>query len=182
MSEAKQSERSGQTKLFLYVIGALALLLIVTWIWKGIAVRGVERRVEKERAELAAQRDELERRLSEESARRVEETLRLMGVPLGWAIRTEAVNDDFDQIEEYAARLLKEPRVERVVYVGSDGKVRISTDRKLLGEPATSFYGDLASRNDIALERAKSGDYQLMVPILGYNARLGSLIVTISAE
>jgi hypothetical protein len=182
MSEAKQSNQSSQTKLFLYAIGALVLLLIVMWIWKGIAVRGVERQVEKERAELAQQRDELEQRLREESAQRIEETLRLMGVPLGWAIRTEAISDDYDQIEEYAARLIKEPRVERVVFVNSDGNVQMSTDRKLQGEPASSFYGNLASRNDIALQQEESGDYQLMVPILGYNSRLGSLIVTIAAD
>lgn len=182
MSEARQSNRSNQNKLFLYVIGALVLLLIIMWIWKGIAVRGVERQVEKERAELAAQRDELEQRLREESAQRIEETLRLMGVPLGWAVRTEAINDDYDQIEEYAARLIKEPRVERVVFVNSDGIVQMSTDRKLQGAPASGFYGDLASRNEIALHKEESGDYQLMAPILGYNSRLGSLIVTLSAD
>jgi hypothetical protein len=182
MSEAKQSNQSSQNKLFLYAIGALVLLLIVMWIWKGIAVGRVERQVEKERAELAAQRAELEQRLREESAQRIEETLRLMGVPLGWAIRTEAISDDYDQIEDYAARLIKEPRVKRVVFVDSDGSVRMSTDRKLQGEPASSFYGDLASRNDIALKQEESGDYQLMVPILGYSSRLGSLIVTIAAD
>jgi hypothetical protein len=182
MSEAKQSNQSSQKKLFLYAIGALVLLLIIMWIWKGIAVRGVERQVEKERAELAQQRDELEQRLREESAQRIEETLRLMGVPLGWAIRTEAISDDYDQIEEYAARLIKEPRIERVVFVNSDGKVQMSTDRKLQGEPASGFYGNLPSQNDITLRQEVSGDYQLMVPILGYNSRLGSLIVTIAAD
>jgi hypothetical protein len=182
MSEAKQSNQSNQNKLFLYAIGALVLLLIIMWIWKGVAVGRVEKQVEKERAELAQQREELEQRLREESAQRIEETLRLMGVPLGWAVRTEAIGDDYDQIEEYAERLLKEPRVRRVVLVDADGDVEMSTDRKLQGQPASNFYGDLASRNDISLEQEESGDYQLMVPILGYNSRLGSLIVTIAAD
>jgi hypothetical protein len=179
MSEATQSN---QSKVFLYVIGALVLLLIVMWIWKGVAVGRVEKRVEEERAELAAQRDELEQQLREESAKRVEEALRLMGVPLGWAVRTEAISDDYDQIEEYAARLIKEPRVKRVVFVNAEGTVQLSTDRKLQGEPAAGFFGDLATRAEIALRAEESGDYQLMVPILGYNSRLGSLIVTVDGR
>jgi hypothetical protein len=182
MSEARQAKQPNQTKVFLYAIGALVLLLIVMWIWKGVAVGRVEKRVERERAELAAQGEELEQRMREESAARVEEALRLMGIPLGWAVRTEAISDDYDQIEEYAARLIKEPRVKRVVFVNSEGMVQLSTDRKLQGEPASGFFGDLTSRTEIALRAEESGDYQLMVPILGYNSRLGSMIVTIDGS
>ena len=121
----------------------------------------------------------MEQRLRAEGQARVEEALRLMGVPLGWAVRSEAIDEDFEQIEKYAMRLLKEPSVKRVVFVNAEGMVQLSTDRKLQGEPAASFFGDLATRSDIALRAEESGDYQLMVPILGYNSRLGCLIVTV---
>jgi hypothetical protein len=179
MSETK---RSGGNKVLLYVIGILILLLVVSWIWKGVAVGRAEKVVEKELAELVAQREVLEQRLRAESDARVEEVLRLMGVPLGWAVRTEAIRDDLDQIEEYATHLLKEPRVQRVVLVNAEGHVQLSTDRKLQGSLASAHYGDLASSSEIALRREESGDYQLMVPILGYNSRLGSLIVNVDGR
>jgi hypothetical protein len=179
MSEGTQSR---QAKVFLYIIGALVLLLIITYVWKGVAVSRADSRFEKERAELATQREQLEQQLRQEAAERVEETLRLLGLPLGWAVRTEALSDDYDQIEEYAVRLVKEPRIQRVVVVNSEGGIRLSTDRKLQGEPSSGFFGDLASQNDITLRKSDAGDYDLMVPILGYTGRLGSLIVTVAGE
>jgi len=179
MSETNQP---GRSKVLLYVIGALVLLLLISWIWKGVAVGRAEKAVEKERAELAAERDELEQRLRAENDARVEEVLRLMGVPLGWAVRTEAISDDLDQIEEYAAHLLKEPRVQRVVLVNAEGIIQLSTDRKLQGAEATAHYGDLTAAGEITLRRVESGDYQLMTPILGYNSRLGSLIVSVDGR
>jgi hypothetical protein len=179
MSEGTQSR---QTKIFLYVIGALVLLLIVMYIWKGVAVSQADKRFEKERAELAAQREELEESMRVATAERVEEMLRLMGMPLGWAVRTEAIAEDYDQIEEYAARLVKEPRIRRVVVVTAEGDIRISTDRKLQGEPASTFFGELASKGDITLQKSDSGEYDLIVPILGYTGRLGSVIVTVEGE
>ena len=179
MNGAKQSNPA---KPLWYVIGALALLIFIMFFWKGCAVRSVEKQVEDERAELASQQEQLEQRLREETAQRIEETLRLMAVPLGWAVRTEAIGDDYEQIEDYANHLLKQPRVQRVVLVNPQGNVRMSTDRKLQGQPAAETFGDLATQQEITIRKDDSGDYQLMVPILGYNERLGSLIVAIEAD
>jgi len=179
MNGAKQSNPA---KPLWYVIGALALLIFIMFFWKGCAVRSVEKQVEEERAELASQQEQLEQRLREETAQRIEETLRLMAVPLGWAVRTEAIGDDYDQIEDYANHLLKQPRVQRVVLVTPEGNVRMSTDRKLQGQPAVEIFGDLTAQQEITIRKDDSGDYQLMVPILGYNERLGSLIVALEAD
>jgi len=179
MNEVKKSP---QTKIFLYVIGALVLLLLIMYIWKEVAVGQADKRFEKERAELATQRETLEESLREATVARIERTLKLMGMPLGWAMRTEAIAEDYDQIEEYAARLVKEPGVQRVVVVSPEGNIRISTDRKLQGEPAVETYGELALANDITLQKSDAGEYHLMVPILGYTGRLGSVIVTVRDE
>ena len=163
----------------LYVIGGLSLLVVIMFFWKGCAVSDAEKRVEVERVALADQHEQLEQQLREEMAVRTEETLRLMAVPLGWAVRTEAISDDVHQIEDYAHTLLKQPRVQRVVWIGQDGVAAISTDRKLQGRPAAEFAGDLVDQDQITLRREEAGGYLLMVPILGYNERLGSLLVSI---
>ncbi len=105
-----------------------------------------------------------------------------MALPLGWSVRTEAIRDDFDQIEEYALRLVREPSVRRVVLVMPDGTISMSTDRKLQGAPALQFYGDLADQSEITLRTEESGAHHLMVPILGYDSRLASLIVTLDGD
>jgi hypothetical protein len=171
-----------QTKVFLYIFGAMVLLLLVMYVWKELAVNRANRRVEAERVELAAQQEELEQQLRRASAERVEEMLRLLALPLGWAVRAEAIDEDYDQIEEYAVRLVKEPRVQRVVLATPEDSIRLSTDRKLQGERASRFFGNLANQNDITLRKNDSGGYDLMMPILGYSGRLGSLIVTFAGE
>jgi len=177
-----EGERSSKNKFYLYVIGILVLLLLVMWVWKNVAVGRAGKQFEKERAELAIQREQMEQNMRAEMRERTKKILRLMGIPLGWAVRTEAVAEDYDQIEEYAAWLVKEPQVQRVVMIGPEGNVRISTDRKLQGEPASGVFGDLPQASEITLRENGSGDLDLMVPILGYTGRLGSVIVTISGD
>lgn len=178
MSEARRP----RGRFSLYVIGLLLLLLIVVWVWKDMSVRAAGKRCEEQRAEWVAQQSELEQRMRQAAAEKAEEVLRLMAVPLGWAVRSEAIQDDYDEIEKYALRLVKEPLVRRVVLANPEGTIRLATDRKLQGEPASRFFGDLTGEGEITLRRDPSGDYQLLVPILGYTGRLGSLIVTIVGE
>jgi len=166
----------------LVVIGVLSLLVVVMFFWKGCAVADARKQVETERVALAEKQRQFEEQLREEMDLRVEETLRLMGVPLGWAVRTEAISEDINQIEDYAHTLLKQPRIERVVWFGQNDIAAISTDRKLQGKPAAEIAGDLMANNGITLERRDTGDYLLMIPILGYNERLGSLLVSIDGD
>ena len=174
--------RSIPTKVLLYTIGVFVILLIGLYFWKEIEVGTRTRAVEKQRDQLAAELEQLEQELRLASAERVEELLTMFAVPLGWAVRTEAVEKNFDKIEEYAVRLVKEPRVQRVVLAMPDGNIRITTDKKLQDEPVSRFYGDLANGDRITLRKDDTGDYHLFVPIMGYNTRVGSLIVTVAGE
>lgn len=162
---------------------ALLLLLMISFSWNGCARARMEAQLAVETERLAEQEEEQLARLRAAANLRVEQVYRTMAVPLGWAVRAEAIEEDFKQIEEYAARLLKEPGVKRVAFITPEGIVRQSTDRKLEGKRASDFYGEIAGRHDIALEKnAKSGDVELLVPILGYSSRLGALIVTFEPQ
>ena len=177
-----ERSRSNQTKLLLYTIGVAVVLLIGVYFWKEIAVDSQMRAMEQQREEMTAELEQAQQQLRQASADRIEEDLRLLALPLGWAIRTEAVAKNFDKIEEYVVRLVKEPRVRRVVLAMPDGKIRITTDKKLQDEPASRFFGDLASGDQITLRKDDNGDYHLLVPITGYNAKLASLIVTVTGD
>ncbi len=178
------SERTGliPAKILLYTIGVFVVLLIGLYVWKEIEVHSRTLEIEKQREQMTADLERLEQELHEAAAERVEELLTMFAVPLGWAIRNEAVAKNFDKIDEYAVRLVKEPRIMRVVLVTPDGNIRITTDKKLQGEPASRFYGDLANGDRITLRTDESGDYQLLVPIMGYNTRVGSLIVSVAGD
>ncbi len=169
-------------KVLLYTIGVFVILLIGLYFWKEIEVHSRTRAVEEQRDQMAADLEQLEQELRQASAERAEQLLTMLAVPLGWAVREEAVEKNFDKIEEYAVRLVKEPRVQRVVLALPDGNIRITTDKKLQGEPVSRFYGDLTNGDRIELRKADTGDYHLFVPIMGYNNRVGSLIVTLAGD
>ena len=70
-----------------------------------------------------------------------------------------------------------------MAFITPAGIVRQATDRKLQGEPASDYYGEILGQQDIALEKnAETGDLDLLVPILGYSSRLGALIVSFELE
>jgi hypothetical protein len=169
-------------RFLLWTIGIFAVLLVGLYFWKEIEVGTRTREIEQQRDRLAAEMEQLEEELGQASARRVEELLRALAIPVGWAVRNEAVDKNFDKIEEYAVRLVKEPPVQRVVFAMPDGAIRVTTDRKLQGEPVERFYGDLAQQDRITLRSDDPGRYHLLVPIIGYNNRVGSLILTVAVE
>ena len=174
--------RSIPAKVLLFTIGVFVIVLIGLYFWKEIEVDTRTRAVEKQRDQMAAELEQLEQKLRLDSAGRVEELLTMFAVPLGWAIRNEAVEKNFDKIEEYATRLVKEPRVRRVVLAMPDGNIRITTDKKLQDEPVSRYYGELADGDRIALRKDDTGDYHLFVPIIAYNTQVAGLIVTVTVE
>jgi hypothetical protein len=107
--------------------------------------------------------------------------LELFSVPLAWSMRTEAIQEDYDQIEEYMLELIRQPAVRGVAFVDDDGTVKLATDRKMQNESAQRLFGDLTAADETVL-RTVDDELRLMVPVLGYNIRLGSLVVVFSSE
>ena len=134
--------------------------------------RSIRAERDAERAHLAMQ----ESRIRDAAVARVSEMIELFSMPLAWAVRSEAIREDYDQIEEYMLQLIKQRSIRAVVYVGKDGYVQLATDRKFQGEPVQSLYGQLTAAAETKLESTEE-DLRLMVPVLGDNERLGSLVV-----
>jgi hypothetical protein len=165
----------------IYAVAAFAVLLIGMYVWKQVAVSRQVGEAESARSALIAEHREREATLEQSVEAQTRRLLHLAAVPLGWAVRTEAIQEDYTQLEEYFIQLVKEPVIDRVALVAPDGTVRVTTDRKLQGENAARFFGNLTAENDVTL-RLEDGSYHLMVPVFGYSARLGSLVVTFSRE
>ena len=179
MKEGSGRGRGGKTVI--YVVAAFVVVVLGMYLWKQIAVGREGRATKVEREQLVAAHEEMEQQLRAEFADQASELIKMLGTPLGWAIRTEAIQEDYAQIEEYLVQLVKEPDIRRLVYVLNDGTIKVTTDKKLQGEPATQFFGELWSGDQVAIAAGEK-ELQLIVPIMGYNSRLGSLIVTISNE
>jgi len=167
------------SRALLYGAGAililLALVLGAVMVWSRISVRRLEQTLVTQRADLAEER---KRALSVQGR----EMLRLAALPLGWAVRAEVLKDNLQQVDDYFRRFVREPGVQRMLYVDAKGVVALATDRKLEGQPATGLVASshLAAVEPV-IEETPEG-LRLAIPIMAFEARAGMLIVDYALE
>ena len=175
MNKKAAKGMSGASKFFLVVIVLLVIALGVIYVWKELAVRGIEGRYEERHARLTEQtRGAL--------VDQTREMLMLSALPLSWSVRAEMIKENYHQIDDYLQRFVKEPHVNRVVLVNHEGTVQIATDKKLEGQAAGSVFpsGVLEVSQAKVIEPEGGGEFLAAVPILSYDARLGTLVVAYS--
>jgi predicted regulator of Ras-like GTPase activity (Roadblock/LC7/MglB family) len=164
-SEKERTRISKDTKIYLIIAGCFIILLVGMFIWKALAVKNVEI---KSRQIVA---------------RKTQELLRLSGIPFSWAVRREMISENYDQINEYLTRFIKEPNIKLIVVVKADGIIVAATDKKLEGTLfSTLFPKDLMQLDEIRVATDKKGAIQIIAPIMGFNTRLGLMIMIYTPE
>jgi len=160
----------------LYIMGALAVLVVIVFIWRVFSVQGLEKKMIQQRVSIT----EKSQQLLAENTRGM---LRLTTVPLVWAVRKEMISENYGQINEYLSSFVRERNIQQIVLVKADGTIVVATDKKLEGSRATSVFPQhLFEQNDVTITDDKSGDLQVAAPIMGLNARLGTLILIYRPE
>jgi len=156
---------SKQTKTNLILAGCFVALFIGMFIWKALAVRSVENRC----------------RLAVEQ--KTQELLRLSGNPLSWAVRREMIAENFDQINEYLSLLIKEPHIKLIVVAKADGVIAAATDKKLEGTMLSARFPEELLRIDaLSIDAGENGELRVAAPIMGFNTRLGLMILIYAPE
>jgi hypothetical protein len=175
--------RLRETRLPLWVSLVLAVLLVVTYAWQRAAANRAEARLGNERQtmarEAAAERTALLTQVRQLADARSDEAHRRFGTALAWAVRGEMVRNNLDQVDQYFAELVRLERISRVVLAGRDGKVLVSSDRKFLSSEASALYpADALSAEQVAVRPDADGGKLLVIPVMGLNARLGTVLVS----
>ncbi len=91
---------------------------------------------------------------------------------LGWAIRSEAMRNNMEQVEQYFMAYVREPSVQRVSLIGTDGVVNVSTDGKLIGR--SMQVPPIAEGPTTELVEGRTMTY---VPVLGVESLLGTILI-----
>jgi len=168
LDQHSQKQMQANKKL-LITIGVALVLLITFWIWKSIEISNVRGKAERDHQALKEQAIKGIVTLKEEQ-------LKLLTIPYVWAVRTEMMKGNINQINLYALDLIKEKNFQRIAIANDSGIIVSSTDKKDEGKPFTSI-GEVAAltNNDTMVEN--TGDSVLIVtsPIMGFNKRLGTL-------
>ena len=164
------------------------LLIVATFVAAGlylsaeIKLQRVETAAATERAAIeqraAAEREALLARANAAAAAQAAELLKMAALPLSWAVRQELQDKSYREIALYFQQLVGLGGVQRIALVSREGSVRVASDKKLEGRTATEAFPGAPLEDDRpAVRPIGAKGLEAVVPIMGLNTRLGTLII-----
>lgn len=162
------------------IVVAVIGIAIIGWLYvsKGIAVRQAQDAVTQAQESVAAQRAEWDKQAETRQAAMVKQSLSQFGVPLAWAIRREMMGGNLDQVDQYVTDLVKLDGFEGVTVAKADGSIVVASDRRHLGAAFGSLYAErYLTAEQITADETAPGQWLLVVPVMGLNARLGTVAI-----
>lgn len=160
------------------LVVALVVVALGMYFWKMAAVSKVEDKLVQVQAQQAQARTELIERARQLDARDDVDSLKRFSTPLAWAIRRELMAANLDQVDQYLSELVQMPGFQSAVLANSDDKVVVATDRKHLAGTFSSIYpAEYLQAKDVKIEPASNGGLRAIIPIMGLNQQLGTLVV-----
>ncbi len=92
-----------------------------------------------------------------------------------WAIRSEMLRNNTEQVDQFFLSFIKEPNVRKIQLLNPEtGKVLLSTDKKEEGQVLSEMEG---LKTDSLTAVRTEGSLKVYSPIMGLNTKLGLLIV-----
>jgi hypothetical protein len=162
------------------IVVAVIGIAIIGWLYvsNGIAVRQAQDAVTQAQESVAAQRAEWGRQAEARQAAMVKQSLSQFGVPLAWAIRREMMGGNLDQVDQYVTDLVKLDGFEGVTVAKADGSIVVASDRRHVGAAFGGLYAErYLTAEQITAEETAPGQWVLVVPVMGLNARLGTVAI-----
>ena len=103
------------------------------------------------------------------------------GQVLSWAVRGELLRNNLDQISQYFNELVKLRDTEIVVLVSADGQLLVSTDKRHEDAKGKDLFPvEILNKKKITVESNVDGKKLLVIPIMGLNNRMATVVVTYS--
>lgn len=105
--------------------------------------------------------------------------LRSLMQPLGWAIRSEMLQEDYEQIDNYLRQFIQQPQFQLALVANARDSVILSTNQKHIGKPISQFFPEKYFRGaELATYTIDSTHMLVVAPIMGYTNRMGTLMLT----
>lgn len=151
-------------------------IIVVLFAWKMIAVSKVEsdmaKKLDGERALITQQA----REYADKQYMREEERF---GQVLSWAVRGELIRHNLDQIDQYMNEIVRMKDTERVVLIGEDGQLLLSTDKRLEETKGTEIFPkEILNLQKITVKSDVDGRKLLVIPVMGLNKKIATLVVS----
>ncbi len=157
---------------------ALVVVAVAMYAWKTVALGAMEDKLAQAEAQHAQARTELIERARQLDARQGEAALRRFSAPLAWAVRREVMAGNLDQVDQYFTDLVQSQGFQSAVLAKPDGKIVVASDRRQLAAPFSSLYPEqYLQAGDIRVERSPDGKMRAVIPIMGLNQHLATLVL-----
>ena len=109
--------------------------------------------------------------------------LRLAVVPLVWAVRSEMIRENYDQINLYLNQFVKEQNMKEIVVAKPDGAIVVSTNKKFEGKPVTDIFpASVLQEDKLMVSTLENGDIMVASPVMGLSTKVGVLILLYTPE
>ena len=164
-----QIQAAKSRKTILILIGVALLLLLVLWFWKAMEIKGLKKA-------FTASKIELHEKATREIVGNNEIHLKLLAKPMIWALRTEMMQGNLNQVNLYLIDLVKERNFQSIAIANDEGVIISSTNKKEEEMPFTSISKkEYLVSNETTIENEGDSVLIMTSPIMGFNNRLGTL-------
>jgi len=104
--------------------------------------------------------------------------LRLAVVPLVWAVRSEMIRENYDQINLYLNQFVKEQNMKEIVVAKPDGTIMVATNKKFEGKPVTDIFpASVLQEDTLTVSSLENRDIMVASPVMGLSDKVGVLIL-----
>lgn len=151
-----------------YYIG-LVLVIIVLLAWSFVRMAVMESDFKEEKAQVISN---YELKLDSLNTDR----LKLTATAFSWAIRSELIRENKEQINQFFNEFIKNPEIVKLQLINSETSiVELSTDKNDIGNKVNTF-------NSAQEQTIVSGftDFQIVTPINGLNKKLGIFVMQVN--
>lgn len=148
----------------LITILILVLAIAGMYVWKSVAVNNA-------------------RTQASESANRIiteqnKSYLRLVAVPLTWAVRSEMIRNNYEQVNQYLSQFVKEKNMKEIIVAKPNGTIVVATNKKREGTSvAGAFPPTVLQEDKTTVTNLENGDIMVVSPVMGLSSKQGVLIL-----
>lgn len=165
----KQPEHTTR-KSFIVAQWRLIIILVLTltvagmYVWKNMAVKSAEAHLTEQATRIITDQNKM--------------FLRLAVVPLVWAVRSEMIRENYDQINQYLNQFVKEQNMKEIVVAKPDGTIVVATNKKLEGKSIDgAFPSSVLQEDKTTVSTLENGDIMVVSPVMGLSTQVGVLIL-----
>jgi hypothetical protein len=151
-----------------YYVG-LILIIFIILIWQAIKVHNLETSYAKKKSELISS---YELKLDNLNMDR----MKLTAKTFSWAIRSELMRENKEQINQYFNEFIKTPDIIKLQLINPDNStIEIATDKKDEGIK-NSDYGNIKKQ----VINSDASEFRIVTPITGLNKKIGIFVIDVN--